>query len=176
MKKIKGAFIITMLIAVTAVSCKKDDGDTNNNAGGAATVSASNYGFDGTAGASFKSTKAGIVQVGGLWTLSAIKDGSNESISIVLGNVTATGTYKLDQGNSDGNGAIMLKDYKTATGVGAYSTDLPATGGMTGGGEVKITKLTSTETEGEFYIVAHNSAGKEAFVEQGTFKGTLNKK
>ncbi|MFD0763455.1 hypothetical protein ACFQZI_01230 [Mucilaginibacter lutimaris] len=176
MKKIKGAFIITMLIAVAAVSCKKDDAKTDNNTGGAATVSASNYGFDGTAGASFKSTKAGIVQVGNLWTLSAIKDGSNESISIVLGNVTATGTYKLDQGNNDGNGAIMLKDFKSATGEGAYSTDLPATGGMTGGGEVKITKLTATETEGTFYIVAHNSAGKEAFVEQGTFKGALNKK
>src|SRR6188768_1181440 len=98
MKKIKGAFIITMLIAVAAVSCKKDDANKNNNAGGAATVTASNYGFDGTAGAAFKSTKAGIVQVGTVWTLSAIKDGSNESISIVLGNVTGTGTYKLDQG------------------------------------------------------------------------------
>jgi hypothetical protein len=176
MKKIKGAFIITMLIAVTGISCKKDDSKKEENAAGAATVTASNYGFDGTAGASFKSTKAGIVQVGGLWTLSAIKDGSNESISIVLGNVTATGTYKLDQGNTDGNGAIMLKDYKTATGIGSYSTDLPATGGMTGGGEVKITKLTATEAEGEFYIVAHNSAGKEAFVEQGKFTGTLNKR
>jgi ribosomal protein L33 len=175
MKKIKHAFILTMLIAVTAVSCKKDDSNKDGNVAGAATVSASNYGFDGTAGASFKSTKAGIVQVGGLWTLSAIKDGSNESISIVLGNVTSTGTYKLDQGNNDGNGAIMLKDYKTATGVGSYTTDLPATGGMTGGGEVKITKLTATETEGEFYIVAHNSAGKEAFVEQGKFTGKLNK-
>jgi hypothetical protein len=172
MKKLRHAFILTMLIAVTTVSCKKDDGtNPDTNAGGAATVSASNYGFDGTAGAAFKSTKAGIVQVGNLWTLSAIKDGSNESISIVLGNVTATGTYKLDQGNNDGNGAIMLKDYKTATGVGSYTTDLPATGGMTGGGEVKITKLTATETEGEFYIVAHNSAGKEAFVEQGKFTG-----
>jgi ribosomal protein L33 len=176
MKKLKGAFIITMLIAVTVISCKKDDGNTDDNVAGAATVTAGNYGFDGTGGASFKSTKAGIVQVGTLWTLSAIKDGSNESISIVLGNVTATGTYKLDQGNNDGNGAIMLKDYTSATGLGSYSTDLAATGGMTGGGEVKITKLTATEAEGEFYIVAHNSAGKDAFVEQGKFSGKLNKR
>lgn len=175
MKKLKHAFILTMLIAVTAVSCKKDDGDTNNSAGGSATVTAGGFGFDGTGAAAFKSTKAGIVQVGTLWTLSAIKDGSNESISIVLANVTGTGTYKLDQGNNEGNGAILLKDYKTATGVGSYSTDLPATGGMTGGGEVKITKLTATEAEGEFYIVAHNSAGKDAFAEQGKFTGKLNK-
>ncbi|MET3977563.1 ribosomal protein L33 [Mucilaginibacter sp. UYP25] len=176
MKKLRHALILTMLIAVNAVSCKKDDGGTNNNAGGSATVTASNYGFDGTAGASFKSTKAGIVQVGNLWTLSAIKDGSNESVSIVLGNVTSTGTYKLDQDNNDGNGAIMLKDFNSPTGVGSYSTDLPATGGMKGGGEVIITKLTSTEAEGTFYIVAHNSAGKDAFVEQGKFSGTLNKR
>lgn len=176
MKKLRHAFILTMLIAVTAVSCKKDDANTNNNAGGAATVTAGGFGFDGAGGAAFKSTKAGIVQVGTVWTLSAIKDGSNESISIVLSNVTGTGTYKLDQGNNDGNGAILLKDYKSPTGLGSYSTDIAATGGMTGGGEVKITKLTGTEAEGEFYIVAHNSAGKEAFVEQGKFTGTLNKR
>lgn len=176
MKKIKGAFIITMLIAVTAVSCKKDKTDPKDNTGGAATVSAGGYGFDGTNSSAFKSTKAGIVQVGTVWTLTAIKDGGSESITIVLGNVTGTGTYKLDQGNNNGNGAIMLKDYKVADANAHYSTELPSTNGMTGGGEVIISKLTGTETEGTFYIVAHNAAGKEAFVEQGKFSGTLNKR
>jgi hypothetical protein len=176
MKKLKGAFIITMLIAVTGISCKKDDANNNNNAGGSATVTASGFGFDGTGAAAFKSTKAGIVQVGTVWTLSAIKDGSNESISLVLSNVTGTGTFSLAQDNNEGNGAILLKDYKSPTGIGSYTTDLPATGGTKGGGEVKITKLTSTEAEGSFYVVAHNSAGKDAFVEQGKFTGTLNKR
>ena len=175
MKKLKHAFILTMLIAVTAVSCKKDDGDVKSSAG-AVTVTAGNYGFDGVNGTNFKSSKAAIVQVGTLWTLTAIRDNGNESITIVLGNVTAAGTFDLSQGNNVGNGAILLKDYtKTADPLLNYSTDFPATGGMTGGGQVKITKLTDTEAEGEFYIVAHTQAGKEAFVEQGKFTGKLTK-
>ncbi len=176
MKKIKGAILLAMVVAVTGISsCKKDSNTTG--ASGKATVEASLYGFDGTGGTTFKSTAAGIVQVGTLWTLTAVKDGSNESITIVLPNVTGTGTFDLLQDNANGNGAIMAKDYtKPADGALNYSTDLPATGGMKGGGEVKITALTSTSAEGTFYIVAHNSAGKDAFVENGTFKGTLVKR
>ncbi|MBB5397080.1 MULTISPECIES: hypothetical protein [unclassified Mucilaginibacter] len=174
MKKLKHAFILTMLIAVTAVSCKKDD-DVKASTG-SVTVTAANYGFDGVNGSNFKSTKAAIVQVGNLWTLTAIRDGGNESITIVLGNVTAAGTFDLDEDNTDGNGAVLLKDYtKTADPLLNYSTGYSATGGMKGGGQVKITKLTDTEAEGEFYIVAHTQAGKEAFVEQGKFTGKVTK-
>ncbi|RYU89272.1 hypothetical protein EWM62_13105 [Mucilaginibacter terrigena] len=174
MKKLKNAFILTMLIAVTAVSCKKDDNVKAST--GAVTVKASNYGFDGVNGTNFTSTKAAIVQVGNLWTLTAIRDNGNESITIVLGNVTGAGTFSLDDTNNDGNGAVLLKDYtKTADPTLNYSTAYAATGGMTGGGEVKITKLTDTEAEGTFYIVAHTQAGKEAFVEQGTFTGKVTK-
>jgi hypothetical protein len=176
MKKIKGAVVIALLIAITGISCKKDDATTNNG-GGAATVTATNYGFDGTGGAEFKSTAAGIVKVGNLFTLTAVKDGSNQSITIILPNVTATGKYDLLEGNADGNGAIMSKDYKSpADGTLNYTTEAVVAAGMRGGGEVNITKLTATEAEGTFYIIAHNSAGKEAFVENGKFTGTVTTK
>lgn len=176
MKTLRATILLAMMIAFTAMSsCKKDD--TNNAASGKATVEASLYGFDSTNGAAFKSTAAGIVQAGNLWTLTAIKDGSNESITIILPNVTGTGTFKLDQGNADGNGAIMTKDYtKPSDATLNYSTDLTSANGMIGGGEVKITALTANSAEGTFYIVAHNSVGRAAFVENGTFKGTLVKK
>ncbi len=175
--KIKGAIILAFLIAVTGISCKKDNSNTPATNAGKATVKANNYGFDGGGGASFSATAAGIVQVGPIFTLSAIKDGTNQSISIVLQNVTGTGTFKLDQDNADGNGAIITKDYsKPSDGTLNYSTDLPSSSGVKGGGEVKITAYSSTHAEGTFYIVAHNSAGKDAFVEQGTFTGTVNKR
>jgi len=177
MKKFKG-FVIIALIAIAGVSCKKD-GDDNNPGGGtgSATVSASLYGFDGTGGTTFKSTTAGIVKVGNVFTLTAIKDGTNESITIILPNVTATGKYDLLEGNASGNGAIMSKDYtKPTDGLLNYKTDAVTTATMRGGGEVNITALTATSAEGTFYIIAHNSAGKDAFVENGTFKGTVTGK
>jgi hypothetical protein len=175
MKKIKGAIILLTLIAATAVSCKKDDdNNVDNPTGGSATVTASNYGFDGTGGAEFKSTAAGMVKVGTIFTLTAIKDGTNQSITIILPKVGATGKYDLLEGNADGNGAIMSKDYKSpADGTLNYTTDAVVAAGMRGGGEVNFTKLTATEAEGTFYIIAHNSAGKEAFVESGKFTGKI---
>lgn len=174
-KKIKGAVILAMLVAVTAVSCKKDKTE-DPSANGSATVTATNYGFDGSGNAAFKSTAAGIVQVGKVWTLAAIKDGTTQSITIVLSNVNGTGTYNLLQDNADGNGAIITKDYtKPGDATLSYTTDLASSTNVKGGGEVKITKLTDTEAEGTFYIVAHNSAGKDAFAEGGKFSGKLNK-
>jgi len=177
MKNLKSAIAVVMLIAVTAVSCKKDDAAPDITGGGSATVTATNYGFDGTGGAEFKSTAAGIVKVGNIFTLTAVKDGGNQSVTIILPNVTATGKYDLLEGNADGNGAIISKDYKSpADGALNYTTDAVVAAGARGGGEVNITKLTATEAEGTFYLVAHNSAGKEAFVEGGTFKGSLTTK
>ena len=90
MKKIKGLAIIALLIAVAGISCKKDDA-TPGGGTGSATVTASLYGYDGTSGSAFKSTAAGIVKVGNILTLTAIKDGTTESITIILPNVTGTG-------------------------------------------------------------------------------------
>lgn len=177
MKKLKGILALITLIAITGTSCKKDDAGNNPSASGSATVTASNFGFDGVGATTFNSTAAGMVQVGNIFTLSAIKDGTTQSISIVLGNVTGTGTFDLLQGNTAGNGAIITKDYTKPTDATLnYSTDLPGSTSVKGGGQVKITAYTATSAEGTFYIVAHNSAGKDAFVEQGTFKGTLTKK
>lgn len=176
MKQIKGLAIIALLIAVTGISCKKDDA-TPGGGSGSATVTASLYGYDGTGGAAFKSTAAGIVKLGTIFTLTAIKDGTNESITIILPNVTGTGKYDLLEGNASGNGAIMSKDYtKPSDGALNYKTDAVTTASMRGGGEVNITSLTATSAEGTFYIVAHNASGKEAFVENGTFKGTVTGK
>ncbi|MEO7211581.1 hypothetical protein [Mucilaginibacter sp.] len=174
MKKIKGVILLAMIVAVTGISSCKKDG-SNNPSGGAATVKATNYGFDGTGGAAFSSTAAGIVKLGNILTITAVKDGTKESITIVLNNVTGTGTFDLLQDNTSGHGAIISKDYtKPADGTLNYSTDLPSSTGVKGGGEVKITSLTSTTAEGTFYIVGHNSAGKDGFAEQGTFTGKVN--
>lgn len=172
--------VLTLMMFVLA-SCKKDN-NTNTPAtggatGGSATVTAGNYGFDGAAGlGKFSSTKAGILQVtaGGLTTFSvvAIKDGSNESVSIVLLQKAAVGKVAIGSSLSNG-GIIISKDYtKPADLTLNYSTDRDGTN-TRGGGEVNITKVDGNAVEGTFYAVAYNSAGKEAFVEQGTFKGTI---
>ena len=167
--------ILTMAVLFTT-ACKKND-DTNPGAtGGAATVTAGNYGFDGSASlGKFSSTKAGITQVtaGGFTTFSvtAIKDGSNESITLILLKKAAVG--KVQFGPSLANGGIIIsKDY-TKAGDGAlnYSTD--NSGAMAGGGEVNFTKVDGNTVEGTFYAIAYNNARKEAFVEQGSFSGKI---
>jgi hypothetical protein len=175
MKKIQGAILLAMMVAVTGISSCKKDSSNNPSGNGAATVKAANYGFDGTGGAAFSSTAAGIVKLGNVFTITAVKDGTKESITIVLNNVTSTGTFDLLQDNTSGHGAIISKDYtKPTDGALNYSTDNPSSTGVKGGGEVKITSLTSTTAEGTFYIVGHNSAGKDGFAEQGTFTGKVN--
>jgi hypothetical protein len=180
MKTISKTLYIILALAATLGACKKDDTTTpTTTGGGSATVTAGNYGFDGSASlGKFNSTKAGITQttVAGIttFTVSAIKDGSNEAITIiVLQKVSATG--KITFGPSLSNGGITItKDYtKPADRAVNYNTDQNATNGTKGGGEINITKISGNSVEGTFYAVAHNSTGAEAFVEQGTFTGTI---
>ncbi|GAB2683766.1 hypothetical protein GCM10027037_00950 [Mucilaginibacter koreensis] len=175
MKKLTMAVLLLAVLGTAA--CKKDkDEDTSASAtGAAATVTAGNYGFDGGSSGKFSSTKAGMTQVtaAGITTfsISAIKDGSNESISIVLLKKVAVGKYALGPSQSNG-GIIISKDYtKAADGTMNYSTDNSGT--MAGGGEVNITKVDGSSVEGTFYAIAYNSARKESFAEQGSFKGTI---
>lgn len=173
MKTLKLSIIMLALVAIGATSCKKDS--TTTKTGVAGSVTADNYGFDGSGGAAFKSTQAGIVVAGGVFTVSAIKDGTTQSISIVLIGVTAAGTYSLDEGNAAGHGALITKDYtKPTDNTLSYTTDSNDGHGMKGGGQVIITKLTSTEAEGTFYFTGYNSAGKAGFAEQGKFSGKIN--
>ena len=173
MKTLKLSVIVLALVAVGAASCKKDS--TTPKAGVAASVTADNYGFDGGGGSAFKSTQAGIVVAAGTFSISAIKDGTTQSLSIVLLGATTTGTYSLDQGNSAGNGAVITKDYtKPTDNTLSYTTDNDDGHGIKGGGKVVITKLTSTEAEGTFYFTGYNSAGKAGFTEQGKFSGKIN--
>lgn len=160
------------LVAVGATSCKKDGSTTK--AGVAASVTADNYGFDGNGGSAFKSTQAGIVSAAGVFTVTAIKDGTTQSLTIVLIGVTSTGTYSLDQGNDSGNGAVITKDYtKPGDNTLSYNTDSDDGHGHKGGGQIIITKLTSSEAEGTFYFTGYNSAGKAGFTEQGKFSGKV---
>ncbi|RYD90220.1 MAG: hypothetical protein EOP54_24310 [Sphingobacteriales bacterium] len=170
--KLRTTILFLSLIAVSVTSCKKDDDDKEPTAG-KATVAAGNYGFDGGSSGKFSSNAAAIVKVGPVFNVTAIIDGGKQSININLLGVTGEADYDLDAGNTSGNVAYMFKDYTVTT--DGYSTQNPATGGMIGGGKVKITKLTDTEAEGTFFIVAHNAAGKEAYAENGTFKGTITK-
>ncbi|SJZ47978.1 hypothetical protein [Sediminibacterium ginsengisoli] len=172
-------YVVMIAMFTLAVSCKKDDG-TSGGTGTGATVTC-RYGFDGNAGTDFKSTQAGIVQttVAGITTfgISAIRDGGKEAITItLLKKVTATG--KIQFGPSASNGGIVItKDYtKPADGSLNYSSDNRGASGtaMTAGGEVVITKLDGNYVEGTFYVLCYNSNGKEAFAEQGQFKGTIN--
>jgi len=174
----KKLILNTLAIALLFTAACKKDNTTNDitTAGGAATVTAGNYGFDGSASlGKFSSTKAGITQAtaAGITTfnVTAIRDGGNESITLILLKKAAVG--KVQFGPTLGNGGIIIsKDY-TKAGDGAlnYSTD--NSGAMSGGGEVNFTKVDGNSVEGTFYAVAYNNARKEAFVEQGSVKGTI---
>lgn len=172
-KLLKGIFLFTILI----YSCKKDDKKDTDTTAGNATVTMDNYGFDGGSSGKFSSTKAGITQVtaSGIttFTVTAIKDDSNESISIiVLQKITATG--KINFGPSLNNGGFILsKDYTKPGDLALnYSSDRNSKR-MQGGGELNITKLDGNNIEGTFSAVCFNNAEKEAFAEQGSFKGTI---
>lgn len=179
MKKLIKPLYFFLAVAATLGACKKDEiKATGTTSGTSAKVSASLYGFDGGNSGKFTSTKASITQVtaGGLstFTVSAIRDGGNEIISIVaLKKITATG--KIAFGPSITNGLITIsKDYTKLSDLSAsYTTDKSNPNGVKGGGELNVTKLDGNTIEGTFYAIAYNSAGKEAFVEQGTFSGTI---
>lgn len=175
MKKLAIHLLALMVLSTTA--CKKDKDEETPATGGNATVTMGNYGFDGSASlGKFSSTKAGMTQAtaAGItsFTVTAIKDGSNESVTIILLKKAAVGKYSLGPQQSNG-GIVLSKDY-TKAGDGAlnYSTDLSGTN-MAGGSEVNITKVDGNNVEGTFYAVAYNNARKEAFAEQGSFKGTI---
>lgn len=161
------------------ISCHRDDDEntTENSTGGSATLTAEHYGFDGGNAGKFSSTKAGIVKTSAagmtILTISAIRDGGNESINMVLyGDVTAPKTYTLGSGSQ--NGIIMRKDYQNVTDMAkSYSTDNNGTS-MTGGGEVKITSISGNKIEGTFTAICYNNARSEAYAEQGKFSGTIN--
>ena len=173
-------YVVMIAMFTLAVSCKKDDG-TSTGTGTGAEVTC-RYGFDGTSGTDFKSTKAGIIQttVGGITTfaISAIRDGGNESITItLLKKVTAVG--KIQFGPSLTNGGIVIsKDYTKPADISLnYSSDLKGPGNtnaMIAGGEVVITKLDGNYVEGTFSVLCYNGNAKEAFAEQGKFKGNIN--
>lgn len=164
--------VLTLLV-LFSFSCKKNANDTDIT--GSATVISNGYGFDGSNLGKFSSAKVSIAQAvtAGVttFTITAIKDGSNETITIMLLQKAAEGKIKL--GPTENNGAIVIsKDYtKAADGLLNYTTS--NSGNMQGGGEVNITKVSGNNIEGSFYAVAFNSAGKEAFAEQGTFKGVI---
>ena len=170
-------FIGLLMTSLGLTSCTNDDNNNGNNTnGGSATITAENYGFDGSNAGKFSSTAAGIVKtsVAGMTilTISAIKDGGKESINMVLYGDVKVQTYTLGSGSQ--NGIVIRKDYQNVTDqIMSYSTDNNGTT-MNGGGEVKITSLSGNQIEGTFYAVGYNSTKKEAFAEQGKFKGTVN--
>ncbi|MES2455528.1 MAG: hypothetical protein V4594_08310 [Bacteroidota bacterium] len=174
----KNQIIITALLLLTAFSsCKKDAKEPEVSLAAGATVTAGLYGFDGGTSGKFSSTKAGITQVtaAGITTfsISAIKDGSNESFTlIILKKITTTGKISFGSALSNG-GMIISKDYtKPADQALNYSSDRNSRL-MQGGGEINVTKLDGNEIEGTFTAICFNNAEKEAFAEQGTFKGTI---
>lgn len=173
----KNLLLTTLLISALFFGCKKAE-DTASALGVSGTITASGYGFDGTNAGKFTSSVAGIVKVTAagstIITISGIRDGGKESISIVLlKDVTTTGGIKLGPAYPNG-GITITKDYTNVSDrTIIYSTDQNSTT-MQGGGEVNITKIEGKTLEGTFNFVAHNSAGKEAYAEQGTFKGTIN--
>jgi hypothetical protein len=170
--------IAALCIATCFSSCKKEDKEPEVSLAAGATVTASSYGFDGGNSGKFSSTKAGIVQVtvGGIttFTISAIKDGSNESIALViLKKISTTGKVSFGPALSNG-GLIISKDYNKPADLSLnYSSD-NSSRLMQGGGEINVTKLEGNNIEGTFSAVCFNNAEKESFVEQGTFKGTIN--
>ncbi|RZK52800.1 MAG: hypothetical protein EOO91_18740 [Pedobacter sp.] len=175
----KYLFALLIIGPMMLSSCKKNEKEVEpESTGGSATLTADRYGVDGGSSTKFSSTKAGITQttVAGLstFTISAIKDGSNETINIiVLKKVTTVGKITFAYNDSSNGGITFSKDYtKPADGTLNYKTD--AFNSTTkGGGELNITKIDGNSIEGTFYFIAINSAGKEAWAENGSFKGTI---
>ncbi|MDQ7949685.1 MAG: hypothetical protein REI78_06935 [Pedobacter sp.] len=167
--------LVLLAVSFTSafISCKKDKETTSDSA--TVTVNASLLGFDGTSGTAFKSTAGKVTKSGNSYTLTAVEDGAKRSISITVNNVTALGTFTLDKGNTSTNMGILVKDNTSTDATLTYKTDGVSTTGGIGGGSLQITKLTDTEIEGKFYVVAYNSAKVAAFVENGAFSGKITK-
>lgn len=172
MKKLT-LILLALACTATLFSCKKDKDEAAETT--AVTVSASLVGFDGNGGTAFKSSNGKVAKSGNTYTLTAVEDGAKRSLSIVVNNVTAAGTFTLDKGNTNGNMGIMIKDNTSADATLTYKTDGASSTGTIGGGSVQITRLTDTEIEGKFYIIAYNSGKLASFVENGTFSGKLTK-
>lgn len=174
-KTLLAAFVVSSLLLG---GCKKDKNNNDETSASNGTVTAERYGVDGGATNKFTSSKAGITQttVNGVstFTLTAIKDGSNECITaVILHKITGPETIDLIYNNREGSGIIFSKDYtKPADAALNYKTTNTSST-MKGGGELKITKLSGDKVEGTFYFVAINSAGKEAWAENGTFSGVI---
>lgn len=177
MKKHLLSIALIAFASIAITSCKKSDTTAATSA--AATVTATNYGFDsnGTLG-KFSSTTATITQasVSGTdtFTLTAIKDGSNEAITItILKKITATGKTTFAYNNTSIGSIVISKDHTKPTDGTLNYTTLASNSTTKGGGELNITKLDGNKVEGNFYFVAINSAGKEAWAENGAFTGTI---
>lgn len=174
MKKITISLFALVLLTTIFMSCKKDE-ESPVEAAATVTVTTSLLGFDGVNGTAFKSTTAKVTKTGNTYTLVAGEDGAKRGITIVLNNVTATGTFSLDKGNASANSATLTKDNTSTDATLSYKTDGVSTTGMIGGGTVTISKLSETEIEAKFFIIAFNSAKKDSFVENGAFTGKLTK-
>lgn len=178
MKKLFFYLLAGIFMTTVFISCNRNDDEETggNSTGGSATLTAEQYGFDGAHSGKFSSTKAGIVKTSAagmtILTISAIRDGGNESINMVLYGDVKVQTYTLGSGSQ--NGIIIRKDYQNVTDQAkSYSTDNNGAN-LTGGGEVKITSVNGNKIEGTFYAIGFNNAKSEAYAEQGKFSGTIN--
>lgn len=179
MKKFFFYLFAALFIGSIMICCNRDDDETpgENPATGSAVLTAEHYGFDGAHSGKFSSATAGIVKTSAagmtVITISGIRDGGRESINMVLyGDIEVNKIYAL--GSSSQNGIVIRKDYQNVTDQTlSYSTSNNGAT-MTGGGEVKITAVNGNKVEGTFYAVAYNTAGSEAYAEQGKFSGTVN--
>ena len=171
-------FLLAIIVAATVfTSCKKKDNEPET-ASGNGKLTVERYGVDNGALAKFSSTTVGITQttIAGITTfaISAIKEGSNESINIIVPRkIATTGKITFAYNDSSAGAITYTKDYtKPADGSLNYRTD--ASNSTTkGGGELNITKFDGNTIEGTFYFVTINSAGKEAWGENGSFSGTI---
>lgn len=175
MKKYLFASLILTLTIFNA--CKKDETAPEDTATGSGTLTIANYGVDGGSAAKFTSNKVGITQttVNGITTfaISAIKDGSNESINILVPRKIAS-TGKITFAYNDASSGITYsKDYTKPADATLNYTTAAYNSTTKGGGELNITKLEGNKIEGTFYFVAINSNGKEAWAENGSFNGTI---
>ncbi|TZF86322.1 hypothetical protein FW774_04545 (plasmid) [Pedobacter sp. BS3] len=167
-----------ILISLLAIGGCKKDKDNDDAVGGSGTVTVERLGIGSGTPGKFSSTAAGIIQVTAagvtVFTVTAIKDGSKESITAIINHkITGSETIDLSYNNAEGSGIIYSKDYtKPADGTLNYKTTNFGAG-YKGGGQLKITKLDGSKVEGEFYFSAYNTAGESAWAEQGTFSGTI---
>ncbi len=144
------------LAVISLASCKKDDdGDDNPASAGSVTLTVDGASWNASLSVQAVNTN-GVINVTG-------SDSNAKQASIVLYNVTKTGTYTVGGiGNSN--------SLRWTEGLG--QNDTYSANGIIGSGTITVTELSSTKIKGTFSFTGVNTAQATKSITDGAFEAT----